>query len=318
MKKILIFIAIIILLSLGIPLIFVLKQGVYVPPESAEGEKQINVYIKKEDKVVTMPEKQYLKEVVSAEMPATFEREALKAQAVAARSYLYSRLSAYEISGKPQEHKGADICTDSTHCNAWIDEESRKTSWGISADKKWKKISDAVEETDGEVMTFDGEVISAVFFSTSSGRTENAEDVWGSKRAYLVSVDSPNEEEAPNFTSQCKMSKSEFCKILTDNIEGVNLSKPLVGDIVRSDAGGIKMINLAGVDIKGTVFRKIFGLKSTNASVKIDGEKVIIDVVGYGHGVGMSQYGADAMAKNGADYKSILTHYYTGVKIENR
>lgn len=298
-----------------IPLTMLLKYGKY-QKSLPEGEETVSVYIAQEDKVCDMSKSQYLKEVVSAEMPASFEPEALKAQAVAARSYLVSRQNAYKISGTPESHKGADICTDPTHCKAWISEEKRRESWGSDADKNWDKISRAVEETKGEVITYNGEVISAVFHSTSSGKTENSKDVWGGDRPYLVSVESYGDTLSPKYKSEKEISLKEFKKIAEENIEGVDFSKGIVGNIARSDAGGILTVEIGGVAVKGTVFRKIYDLRSTNVQITIEKDAVKFDVTGFGHGVGMSQYGANYLASQGKDYKEILKTYYTGVEIE--
>lgn len=314
MKKILIIVGVVVLITVFIPFITYIKNGKYEKPKP-ETEATLNVYIKEEDKVATMSKSQYLKEVVSAEMPADFEIEALKAQAVAARSYLESRQNAYKVSGTPPEHKGADICTDFAHCKAWISEEKRREIWGENANKYWKKISKAVEETEGEVITYSGEIISAVFHSTSSGKTENSKDVWGGDRPYLVSVDSPGDLESPKYKSQNEISVTEFKRIATENIEGVDFGKGLIGNIKRSDAGGITEVTIGGVKIQGTKFRSLYGLRSTNCEIKISENKVIFDVKGYGHGVGMSQYGANYMAKEGKGYKEILTTYYQGTEI---
>ena len=297
------------------PLVLLLKYGKYQKsvPEDTE---TVSVYVAETDKVLEMNKTQYLKEVVSAEMPASFEMEALKAQAVAARSYLVSRQNAYKISGAPESHKGADICTDPTHCKAWISEEKRRESWGKDADKNWDKISRAVEETKDEVITYNGEVISAVFHSTSSGKTESSKDVWGGDRPYLVSVESYGDTLSPKYKSEKEMSLEEFKKIAKENIEGVDFSKGVVGNIARSDAGGILTVEIGGVYVKGTVFRKIYDLRSTNVEIIIDKDKVKFDVTGFGHGVGMSQYGANYLASQGKDYKEILKTYYTGVEIE--
>jgi len=304
------------LITLLIPLLMLLKYGRHVEPEAQE-DRTVSVYIKKEDKVIEMKESQYLKEVVSAEMPASFEFEALKAQAVAARSYLRSRQNAYKISGTPAEHKGADMCTDPTHCKAWISEEERRESWGAEAGKNWDKISRAVDETKGEVITYNDEVISAVFHSTSSGKTESSKDVWGGERPYLVSVESPGDLLSPKYKSEKEMSLSEFEKTAKENIEGVDFSKGIIGKIARSDAGGILTVEIGGVAVKGTVFRKIYDLRSTNVEINIDGKSVKFDVTGFGHGVGMSQYGANYLAGQGKTYKEILQTYYTGVEIKN-
>ena len=251
-----------------IPIMLLMKYGKYQKPQE-ENERTVLVYVVGEDKVVEMNEQQYLKEVVSAEMPASFEMEALKAQAVAARSYLVSRQNAYKISGTPQEHKGADICTDPTHCKAWISEEKRRESWGKDADRNWDKISRAVEETKGEVITYNGEVISAVFHSTSSGKTENSKDVWGGDRPYLVSVESVGDMLSPKYKSEKELSLDEFKKIAAEKLEGVDFSKGIIGNIVRSDAGGIITVEIGGVAVKGTVFRQIYDLRSTNVEITV-------------------------------------------------
>lgn len=315
MKKIIFAMAAAFLITILIPLLVLMKYGKYAPPHEEKGET-VSVYIKNEDKVSEMEKSQYLKEVVAAEMPASFESEALKAQAVAARSYLEARRNAYKLSGYPEEHKGAEMCTDPTHCKAWIKEEKRRESWGLEADKNWDKIAKAVDETKGEVITYNGEVISAVFHSTSSGKTESSKDVWGGDRPYLVSVESPGDELSPKYKSEKEMSLDEFKKIAKDNIEGVNFEKGIVGNIARSEAGGILTVEIGGVAVKGTVFRKIYDLRSTNAVINIDGKRVKFDVTGFGHGVGMSQYGANYLAQQGKDYKEILKTYYKGVEIE--
>ena len=314
MKKIILLVLVVVLTTMLIPLFTYIKYGKYEKPKP-EKEATINVYVKDEDKVVTMSKSQYLKEVVSAEMPADFEFEALKAQAVAARSYLESRSNAYRVSGTPPEHKGADTCTDHTHCKAWISEAKRREIWGADADKNWDKISRAVEETEGETITYNDEVISAVFHSTSSGKTEASKDVWGGDKPYLVSVESPGDLESPKYASQNEFTLSDFWRIATENIEGVDFNKGIITDIKRSDAGGITEVTVGGVKIHGTKLRNIYGLRSTNCEITVAEDKVTFDVKGYGHGVGMSQYGANYMAKEGKGYKEILTTYYKGTEI---
>ena len=314
MKKVILIIVAVLLVTVLIPLFTYIKNGKYQKP-TPEAEETLSVYIKDEDRVAIMSKSQYLKEVVSAEMPADFELEALKAQAVAARSYLESRRNAYKVSGTPAEHKGAEICTDSTHCKAWISESKRRLLWGLGANKNWEKIAQAVDETEGEVITYNGEVISAVFHSTSSGKTEASKDVWGGDKPYLVSVESPGDKESPKYKSKVEMTISEFKKIAEENIAGVDFGKGIIGEIKRSDAGGITEICIGGVTIRGKQLRSLYGLRSTNAVIEISKDKVTFDVTGYGHGVGMSQYGANYMAKNGKDYKEILTTYYKGTEI---
>ncbi len=316
MKKMLILILFILIITMGVPLVIAKlwsgdnKDGAV---EKIATLDKVKVYIKQEDKVCEMDTLQYLKEVVSAEMPADFHEEALKAQAVAARTYLVNRrrVPATDI------HKGADICTDSTHCKAWMSESERRKSWGDMAEQNWQKIARAVEDTDGVIITYNGEPISAVFHSTSSGNTENAIDVWGGNIPYLVSVESPGDIASPKFASQKSYTLDEFKKLSEDNIKGLDWSKGLFSDIERSAAGGIINIKIGGVGIKGTEFRNIFSLRSTNAYINEENGRILISVKGYGHGVGMSQYGAKYLAMEGKDYIEILKIYYTGVDVKN-
>lgn len=317
MKKLVFIIIAVLAVTIAVPLAVSLRYGRYEKP-TPEAEDKLSVYIKSEDRVTEMSKGQYLKEVVSAEMPASFELEALKAQAVAARSYLESRRKAYNNKDESDVHKGAEICTDSTHCKAWISEEKRRESWGSEADKNWEKISRAVDETADEIIVYEEEVISAVFHSTSSGMTEDSKDVWGGERPYLKSVESPGDKLSPKYKSEKIISLDEFKRLAGENIEGVDFTKEIVGDIKRSEAGGILTVSIGGVNVKGTQLRSIYGLRSTNVQINIDGDTVAFDVTGYGHGVGMSQYGANYLAQSGKDYKEILKTYYTGVEILNK
>ena len=319
MKRFLIIIMVIFVLTLLLPYIIISKLcGIYTPPGAKKSEpyEKISVYVKDEDKVCRMDMSQYLKEVVAAEMPAEFEPEALKAQAVAARTYFVNRKKAGNEEAK-KEHKGADICTDSTHCKAWMSEEARKNAWGAEkAEEYWKKISDAVDSTSGVIITYNDAPISAVFHSTSSGFTENAKDVWGGDVPYLVSVESKGDEASPRYHSELVLPADEFKKKAEENIDGINWESGVIGDIERSNAGGIKSIYIGGVKIKGTLLRSIYGLRSSNIEIIEDGDFVRMEVTGFGHGVGMSQYGANYLASCGMDYKDILKTYYTGVEVK--
>ncbi len=315
MKRILFIVFSIILINTLLPAVVLL-----VPDSSSAPEPEpalpaaldtVSVYIKKEDKVQEMDTLQYLKEVVAAEMPADFHPEALKAQAVAARTYMINRRN----NGGTDIHKGAVICTDSTHCKAWISEAERRELWGDDAEEKWAKISAAVAETDGAIVTYEGQPISAVFHSTSSGRTENAVDVWGGNLPYLVSVDSPGDAESPKFNSKLSFTTAEFRELAAQSIPGVDWSKGSFSEISRSEAGGILSLKIGGVPTKGTDFRRIFGLRSTNADITEADGKITVTTRGYGHGVGMSQYGANYLANLGKSYTEILKTYYTGVEI---
>ena len=320
MKNFIIIILSVIALTLVVPVLIVKIPKNYASDEfnslstpKPKASGKVKVYIKDRDCVVEMDSLQYLKEVVSAEMPADFHEEALKAQAVAARTYMLNRQNA----GPTDIHKGADICTDSTHCKAWMSEADRKKAWGNDAEKNWQKISDAVEATDDMVITYDGKLISAVFHSTSSGNTENAIDVWGGNVPYLVSVASQGDTESPKYNSSAEFPTEEFKKICEENLTGINWDMGLFSDISRSEAGGIISLKIGGVTVKGTDFRTLFSLRSTNIDIKEENGKIIMTVKGYGHGVGMSQYGANYLANQGKSYTEILKTYYTGVEVVN-
>lgn len=311
MKKISLFVIYICILTLIVPLL-----TINICINIWEKEKYINVYVKNEDKVEKMEISQYLKEVVAAEMPASFSFEALKAQAVAARTYLENR----RMSGDSDEaHKGADICTDYTHCKAWLSEADRRNAWEEDKrDEYWDKISKAVDETENEIITYDGKPISAVFHSTSSGKTESAKDVWGSDIPYLQSVESEGDLYSPKYNSEFICSIDEYKNRISERVENTNPDAELFSDIIRSDAGGIISLNVMGVTINGTEFRNIFGLRSTNVQFETVENNIHMNVLGYGHGVGMSQYGADYMGTQGSTYKEILAKYYIDTKLEKK
>ena len=312
MKKVIAAVVYIAFITVFLPMIIICISDKISTEEKKE---YINVYIAGEDRVEKMNVSQYLKEVTAAEMPADFHIEALKAQAVAARTYLRYKI---KKGNYPPEHKGAPICTDYHHCKAWLSEKERKNAW--QADKRaqyWDKISKAVDETEGKIMMYDGEPINAVFHSTSSGMTENAKDVWGGDVAYLVSVDSRGDELSPKFSSEFSCSADEYKKRIFEKIPSADDKCEPFSDIQRSTAGGIIQMKVYGVQIKGTEFRSIFDLCSTNVQINSDGSEIKMTVKGNGHGVGMSQYGADYFAREGMTYKDILEKYYTGATLSN-
>ena len=281
-------------------------------PKKHSGQ-DISVYFSDEKVIKEMDIEEYLMGVVCAEMPASFEKEALKAQAVAARSY-----AIYRMENPSGEHTGAAVCTDFTHCKAYKKIETAQKQWGKDADKYSEKIKQAIDETAGEILTYDGEVALAVFHSQSGGgRTENSSDVWGGDVPYLVSVESHGEENAPNFYSSAVFSFEEFKeKILSQNSEAKLNTPEDIGKSEISEGGSVKSITIGGVVFTGREIRTLFNLRSSCFKIFADEGNVRFEVTGYGHGVGMSQYGANTMAKEGIDYKKILTHYYSGTQIE--
>jgi stage II sporulation protein D len=288
--------------------------------KAEETQLTIKVYITEEDKVVEMNFNEYLKGVVAAEMPASFHIEALKAQAVAARTYVYHRLINNEKNGiDVPEHKGADICTNPAHCKAWISKKKALEKWGLlSSGKYWDKISKAVDETTDMIITYEHEPIDAVFHSTSSGRTENSEEVWTNTIPYLRSVISEGEEASPKFTSKLEITLTEFKEKLSSvrpEIKFEGNPGDFIEKFEKTEGGSIKTIRIGGCDFKGTEIRKIFELNSANFTITIDNDKVVFNVKGNGHGVGMSQYGANYLAQQGKYYEEILKHYYKDVEI---
>ena len=279
---------------------------------TADSEIQVKVQMG-DGEILTLPLDKYLWRVVAAEMPASFELEALKAQAAAARTYTFSKL------GKaPPSHPEADVCTDITCCQAYLDPAEAERNWGEQAEAYGAKITTAVTATDGIAILYQGQPIQAVFFSSAAGRTVDAVEVWGNAVPYLTGVDSPEGDEVPNYHSTAVFSLEEFKSKVLAQYPDADLS----GDpsawfqhIVPNSAGGVEQLELGGVTISGSDLRTLLGLRSAVFTVSADSEKVSFSVTGYGHGVGMSQYGANALAKEGKTYDEILKWYYTGVDV---
>lgn len=257
----------------------------------------------------------YLVGVVRAEMPASFQREALRAQAVAARTYTLCKLRTGGSHGDE-----ADICTDSTCCQAYIAEDRARANWGEDADTNEKKVEEAVASTDGQTILYGGVPVLAVFHSSSAGLTRAAGEVWVNDLPYLQPVPSPEAAEAiPNYYSRAEFTGESFRSLFLSAHPEADLSGPLSGwlrDAVTDDAGSVSTVAVGGVTVRGSGLRSILGLRSACFEWEVQGEKLVFFVTGYGHGVGLSQYGANAMAEAGADYREILTHYYTGVTVE--
>ena len=255
----------------------------------------------------------YLWGVVAAEMPASFEEEALKAQACAARTY------AAGLQAGGSKHPEADLCDDSSCCQAYTDREDALLRWGLSAQLYAEKIETAVSGTDGLGVLYQGTPIQAVFFSSAPGKTADAVEVWGSAVDYLKSVDSPEGEEVPNYHSQVRLSPEELKNKALAAWPGADLSgKPesWIQNLERTASGAVSSLRIGGITAAGGEVRGAFGLRSACFQVQWDGENFLFDVTGYGHGVGMSQYGANAMAKEGREFRDILTWYYTGTEVD--
>ncbi len=260
---------------------------------------------------LTMEE--YLWGVVAAEMPASFEPEALKAQAAAARTYTVGLQNA-----AVPKHPDAQLCDDSRCCQAYLDREAAEARWGIQAEAFGEKITRAVAQTDGLGVLYQGDPIQAVFFSSAAGRTVDAVEVWGNQVDYLKGVDSPEGDEVPNYHSQVALTPEEVRDLVLEKYPGADLSQEpgqWFSDVEYSSSGSVSGLKLGGVSLTGTQVRALLGLRSASFSVAFRDGSFVFDVTGYGHGVGMSQYGANAMAKSGSTFREILTWYYTGTEV---
>ncbi len=279
----------------------------------------IKVYNLKTNEVIVIDFEEYLKGVVASEMPAEFSIEALKAQAVTARTYLLYKIKKFP-NGQP-EHLDAPVCTG-THCQVWNSKDDliaqHENGW---YDKYWSKIEEAVNSTRGQILTYENKIIEPLFHSTSGGRTENSEDVFSTSVPYLRSVESPYENNSPKLHDSAKIPISDFIIKLKSvygdlNITPNNLKEKIqLGSV--SEGGKIKSLIIDDQEISGREIRSLFGLNSTNFSFIQSENQIEIVTTGYGHGVGMSQWGAAGMADEGYNYKEILKHYYTNIEIVN-
>ena len=256
----------------------------------------------------------YLCNVVSAEMPADYEIEALKAQAVVARTY-----TIYKINNK--KHENADICDDSTCCQAWVDKETRFSRWEESKrESNWEKIQKCVQETQGQIITYQNQPINAFFHANSGGKTELPVNVWGGTGLpYLQVVETAGEEGYKQYESEVELTQDELIEKLKTKYSDISIdfsNQENLKILEYTDSGRVKTVKFGNHEISGVETRTLLGLKSTNFEISKENDKIKFTVKGYGHGVGMSQTGADAMAKQGKNYKEIINHFYSGVEIK--
>lgn len=306
------------LATFALPLFCLGGERAVLPVPQMQEEEAIDanttVTVLRDGVVEEMSLETYLQGVVAAEMPALFHEEALRAQAVAARTYTMKRAA----EDADASHKGAMVCANPDHCKAYQPISSFTAHWGTSGESYTEKICAAVRDTDGEILLYENQPISAVFHSSSDGKTERAADVWGRDVPYLQSVETVGDDEAPNFESKVTVPKENFIAKVKETYKNADFSGEPNGwfsDFVRSDAGGVKTVCVGGVNISGRDLRVMFGLRSTHFTVDTDGNTITFTTRGYGHGVGMSQYGAHAFAKKGMDYRAILAHFYRGTTL---
>lgn len=268
---------------------------------------EVSVYRSEKDTVETIPLEQYVVGVVSAEMPIDFAEEALKAQSLTARTYIIKQLMTDRQVGIL---KGADVSDTETH-QVYKSEEELRQQWGTNYAKNIEKVQKAVYETRGQILVYENAPITASYFSTSNGYTENAENYWTNPVPYLVSVESPWDSQSPRFTNQTTMAVKEFEQKL-----GVKLSGSSIGEIVsRTESNRVETVKIGGKKFSGREIREKLGLESTDFTWERIGNQIVITTKGYGHGIGMSQYGANGMAQEGKSFDQIVKHYYPGVEI---
>ena len=282
----------------------------------------IEVWIEEENKTEEVDFEEYVAHVVASEMPWTFDTEALKAQSVAARTFSAAKLEKYEEQ-KPASHPDAPVC-NTTHCQVYKTEKeliaSHEKGW---EEEGWEKIKKACKATEGELLYYDGEmVMQPLFFSSSGGQTENSEDVFVGAYPYLISVSSPYEEEATHQNEEKDFTLKEFQKKIKEAYPDRSfgdIRQSNIKILSRTSGGRVAEMQIGNGRLEGTEVRSALGLSSALFSIRFEEEdsqtKIIFTSSGSGHGVGMSQYGADGMAKKGYDYKEILQHYYSGTEI---
>ena len=337
MKKILIYLLFFILVCFVLPAVLTRRTISTISVENTNSESQsvventdgqeqtnsyeykkyeeINLLHKKTGKIEKVNIDDYLCNVVSAEMPADYEIEALKAQAIVARTY-----TVYKILNK--KHENADICDDSTCCQAWISKEDRLARWEENKrESNWQKISACVEDTKGKVITYENKPIDAFFHSNSGGVTEIPVNVWGGTGyPYLQSVETTGEDAYKQYSSEVVLKQEELLNKLKEKYSDISIDFSNNDDIKileYTESTRVKTIKFGNHELSGVEARTLFGLKSTNFEVIKDGGNIKFKVKGYGHGVGMSQTGADSMAKQGKTAEDIIKHFYTGIEIKD-
>ncbi|MEG2457621.1 MAG: stage II sporulation protein D [Bacilli bacterium] len=277
------------------------NKKISILPSEPEHTKEVNLLDKNEIKKLKLEE--YIVGVVACEMPASFNEEALKAQSISARTY-----ALYKMDGSREYDL---VSTKDDQC--YITQEEMKNKWKNGYTKYYNKVLEAVNSTKDKIMIYQGKPIKAFYFSTSNGYTEDVKNVFGEEIEYLVSVESPNEEQTTHFNDNKTFTIKDFLSKLS--IDATLIKK--IDILGYSKTNRVNEIIVNDKKFKGTKFRQLLNLNSTDFKITYDKNNIYINTVGYGHGVGMSQYGANAMAIKGKTYEEILKHYYKNIIIKN-
>jgi stage II sporulation protein D len=310
-----------IVLPAGIVLYFSPNASVAVPAQSEQGktastapQPEVKVYRSEKQKTETIPLERYIEGVVAAEMPAEFELEALKAQALAARTYIVRRLAEGKFEDVPQ---GAEVL-DTVQHQKYLDDEELKAIWKENYDVKRERIRQAVKGTAGMIVTFEGKPIDATFFSTSNGFTENANEYWNQSIPYLRSVASPWDRESPKYQAVTEMSLADFEQKLGVSLDAQAISTGTFYSVIERTTGNrVGRVQIGNKVFTGKEVREKLGLNSTAFAMTLKNNSLQITTQGYGHGVGMSQWGANGMAKEGKRAEQIIKYFYQGVSLED-
>ncbi len=277
--------------------------------ETVKPSDTFRLYDPETKEITEISREEYIFGVVAAEMPALYEKEALKAQAVAAYTYAcYNR--------EMNKDSKYDLSTDPSNSQCFITKTAAEEKWGSKAEEYMEKIKTVIKETDDYVIKYDGEIILAVYHAISSGKTEESENVWSKDYPYLKSVNSKWDKDSENYKETVSFTTEQLKEKLGDDIKWGKKAKDYFGKRVLTDSGYVKEIIVCGSKISGTDIRKSLDLRSACFDVKFQDDKFIFTTYGYGHGVGMSQNGANELAKKGKDFKEILLHYYTDCSVE--
>ncbi len=332
MKKYLTFFLVLIFLILVIPAFSLLKRPQEIPPETPSLPKPAASSLPEEalennrfylvqdhqtGETLRLTPEEYIRGVVAAEMPVSFHTEALKAQAVAAHTYALRQISA-SLQNPSSDLNGAYLSTDPAHFQSYFSVEEMKSRWGDQFAVNYQKICEAVDPVIGQILTYEKEPIISAFHSISGGITESAQTVWGQEVSYLVPADSPGDELSPHYETQTVLTAAEVRHALASAYPDIALPESPAEWLSiqeHSSSGTVTLLTAGNQTLTGTELRSLLNLRSAQFQIRYDDGNFTFTTFGYGHGVGMSQYGADYLARQGYSYDEILRHYYTGAEL---
>lgn len=286
--------------------------------DAPEGSFCLTVYLTAQQTAIRMTLEDYVLHATAAEMPANYAPEALKCQAVAARTRAVAQSRLLAGNGC-KTHPDCDICTDSTCCQAYLSDESLHERWGSAYPQLYERVQRAVRDTTGLALFYEGMPIEMVYHACSGGRTEDSAAVFATRKPYLVSVESPGEEGYVGYTAETTFSCQEAAALLLRAFPDCGVTAETLPSALRlqtsTASGRVNTLLVGNQTVSGTAFRQALALRSTYIAWESSGDQITFRTTGYGHGVGLSQAGAQAMAAEGASFADILAHYYPGTQL---